>query len=460
VEWGGVPQPVSWRAGLRPRQVDWLVFLGAVLFSVPALVHAGLNQRPWIAVGWAVLPFGTVPLLWRRTRPSLMLAVLAAAFAVSAVVVRAEPTGVGLLCGVYAAAVYGDRRVRVVAGAVAGGVLAVASGVVLATGSVQVLGHLTAVAFGYGVFWVHGDRARTRRAYLAELEARAARLERERDEHATRAAERERDRIARELHDVVAHHVSVIAVQAGAARITAQSDPARAVATLGLIERTARSTLGELRALLGVLRKDTGSAPPRRPQPTVEQLDELIGPARAAGVRLESRVDGAVRPLAPLADLCAYRLVQEALTNVLKHAPGATVRLRLCYSTDELRITVLDDGPRRPGAEPDDPPPAGHGLVGMRERVALTGGRLRAGPTAGGGFRVEAWLPLAAAGSTPTPDTDSPGTDSPDTDSPGTEPIGTEPIGTEPIGTGAGTAAGAATAPQRSPAGVERRSAW
>lgn len=390
-----------------------MVVAAAVALSVPALVHAGLTHRPGVAVGWAVLAFGTLPLLWRRTRPGPVLVVLAAAFAVSSFAVRAEPAGIGLLCGVYAAAVHGDRRVRRVVGGLAGAMLAVAFGVVLATGSSRVLGHLTLVTFGYGVCWVHGDRTRTRRAYLAELEARAARLERERDEHAARAAERERDRIARELHDVVAHHVSVIAVQAGAARVTAGAEPDRAVATLGLIERTARATLGELRALLGVLRKGDGAAPLLSPQPTLQRLDELIAPARAAGVAVDSHVDGAVRPLDPLADLCAYRVVQEALTNVLKHAPGAAVRLRLRYAAEELAITVLDDGGRRPGGGPPPGQP-GHGLIGMRERVALAGGRLRAGPTAGGGFRVDVRLPLAPAGAAdPIPAAAAPATPAP-----------------------------------------------
>ncbi|HEX6674559.1 MAG TPA: sensor histidine kinase [Actinomycetes bacterium] len=381
-------EPRFWMAGrFTPRVVDWMVFGAALLLSGPALAHAALVGHRGVAVGLVALPFGTVPLLWRRSRTGAVLAVLTAAFVVSATSVRAELNGVGLLFGVYAAALYGDRLVRLVAGIVAGGVLAASFGLLLATGSSRGLGHLVGVAFGYGVAWVLGDRTRTRRAYLAELEQRAVRSERERDEHARRAAAEERNRIARELHDMVAHNVSVIAVQAGAVRST-WVGPERAMDALGLIERTARSTLSELRALLGVLRKGEGAAP-LRPRPTLGELDELVGQAREAGIRLEARVEGTARPLVAVVDLCAYRVVQEALTNAIKYAPNANVHLLVRYGAGSLLITVVDDGP---GAV--DGGSAGHGLIGMRERVALAGGELHVGPALGGGFRVEARLPI------------------------------------------------------------------
>jgi len=248
------------------------------------------------------------------------------------------------------------------------------------------------VAFGSGVAWVAGDRTRTRRAYLAELQERAAQLEREREEHVRRATDEERSRIARELHDVIAHNVSVIAVQAGAARTTAAADPDRSRATLELIERTARSTLGELRALLGVLRKSGEPAPLRQPQPTLAQLDELVAQSRDAGLHVELRVEGEARAVAAIADLCAYRVVQECLTNAMKHAPGANVNVLLRYGPRDLLVTVVDDGPG-----PAEAGPAGHGLIGMRERLALVGGTLAVGPALGGGFRVEARLPIDPA---------------------------------------------------------------
>jgi signal transduction histidine kinase len=283
-----------------------------------------------------------------------------------------------------------------VAAAAGAAVLVVAFGIVLTTGSTAALGHLAAPAFGFGVAWVLGDRTRNRRAYLAELEERAARLQRERAEHARRAAEAERIGIARELHDVVVHNVSVIAVQAGAARATSHGDADRATAALGLIERTARATLTELRALLGVLRRqdqDDRSGPVLAPQPSLANLDRLLGQAREGGVHVDARVEGAARPLPATVDLAAYRIVQEALTNVMKHAPGARVHLLVSRGDRAIDLVVVDDGP---GAPPN--PSGGQGLIGMRERAALVSGHLTAGPALGGGFRVQAQLPVESPG--------------------------------------------------------------
>lgn len=385
------PDAGSWLAErLTPRQVDWLVFGTALALSIGTLVHTSIAEGVDVTMGLVALPFATVPLLWRRTRPGLVLVVLAAAFAVSTVSVTAEPNGVGLLFGVYAAAVYGNERTRIVGGAVALGVLLVAFGTVLATASGRALGHLTGISFGYGLVWLLGRHIRTRHAYLAALKERAIRLERDRDEHARRATEQERTRIARDIHDVVMHNVSIIAVQAGAARTTSSSDPGRATDALGVIERTARSTLAELRALLGVLRKDDPPSPSRQPQPTLGQLEELVSQAREAGLRVEARVEGPVRPLVEIVDLCAYRVVQEALTNAIKHAPYANVQLLMRYGARDLQISVSNDCA---GTSPTPRPP-GHGLIGMKERVSLVGGELRTGPTRDGGFRVEVCLPL------------------------------------------------------------------
>jgi signal transduction histidine kinase len=374
---------------VTPRQVDWLVFAGAAAFSLAIVLRAALIEEAWVAFSLAVLPFATVPLLWRRTRPGLVLAVVTLAFLVSAVSGPAAADGVGLLFAVYAAALYGDRRTRLAGGALALVVLCVAFGTVLSTGTARALGHLAGVAFGYAIAWIAGDRTRTRRAYLAELEARAERLERERDERAQHAAEEERNRIARELHDIVVHHVSVIAVQAGAARSTSNGESGRALEALTLVERTARTTLDELRALLGVLRKDDQAKAPRVPQPRLANLDDLVTQARAAGLDIESRVEGEARPLSDVVELCGYRVVQEALTNVIKHAPASHVHLLVQYRADDIHLSVIDDGPGTP-----DDPSKGHGLIGMRERVTLAGGELRLGPALGGGFRVDARFPL------------------------------------------------------------------
>ncbi|MEU6679975.1 histidine kinase [Streptomyces sp. NPDC046925] len=208
-------------------------------------------------------------------------------------------------------------------------------------------------------------------------------------EHAARG---ERARIARELHDVVAHHISMIAVQAETARLTTPGLPAVGAERFLAIGDTARTALTEMRRLLGVLREDAGdSAPDRRPQPGLEQLGELVDEARdasAAAVRLI--VEGPVRPLDPGLELTAYRIVQEALTNTRRHAPGAAVDVELRYSVDALRLRVRDNGP-----SPHLPTGLGegHGLVGMRERAAMVGGALRAGPARRGGFLIEATFP-------------------------------------------------------------------
>lgn len=381
--------PGYWLAGrLSARQVDRLVFAVALLLSTPTFVLAARSGSERAVAAAVTVPFGTLPLLWRRTRPRTVLLVLAAAFTVATLLTRSDRAGAGLVFGVYAAAFYGDRRTRRGAGAVALGALLFAFGLVLGTGTARALGHAAGVAFGCGIAWVAGDRTRTRHAYLAELESRAQRLELERDEQVRRAGEEERTRIARELHDVVVHNVSVIAVQAGAARRTAHAHPDRAFTALTLVERTARDTLAELRALLGVLRRPDG-APPRQPQPTLAQVDALLAPVRDAGLDVSLTVDGAARPLPAMVELCAYRVVQEALTNAVKHAPQAQVHVLIRYHPAALELAIVDDGP---GTDPAGS--AGHGLIGMRERVDLLGGALEAGSAPAGGFRVTAWLPL------------------------------------------------------------------
>ncbi|MBA3907656.1 MAG: sensor histidine kinase, partial [Pseudonocardiales bacterium] len=209
-------------------------------------------------------------------------------------------------------------------------------------------------------------------------------------EHAARG---ERARIARELHDVVAHHISLIAVQAETARLTTPGMPREGATRLLAIGDTARQALTEMRRLLGVLREDAGTETTRRPQPGLEQLNDLVDDARdtsAASTRLI--VHGHVVPLDPGIELTAYRIVQEALTNARRHAPGAAVDVELHYTGDALYLRVRDNGP----GPPDDGRTAGHGLVGMRERIAMAGGTLWAGDAPAGGFLVEAALPAAA----------------------------------------------------------------
>ncbi|MET8154380.1 histidine kinase [Actinoplanes sp. NPDC005259] len=209
-------------------------------------------------------------------------------------------------------------------------------------------------------------------------------------EHVARG---ERARIARELHDVVAHHISMIAVQSDAARLTTPGMPAEGARRLVAIGETARAALTEMRRLLGVLREDAGGEVTRRPQPGLQQLNELLDEARdlsAGSTRLI--VHGGVVPLDPGVELVAYRIVQEALTNARRHAAGAAVDVELHYRPGSLLLRVRDNGPGPPPAG-RAPGPGGHGLTGMRERAAMVGGRLSAGPAPIGGFLIEAVLP-------------------------------------------------------------------
>jgi signal transduction histidine kinase len=218
-----------------------------------------------------------------------------------------------------------------------------------------------------------------------------AALERERDANTRVAAAEERARIARELHDVLSHSVSVMVVQAGAERMALGSGRAPPAEALEAIEKTGRQALAEMRRLLGLLR--TGDEPPdHEPQPTVAELDRLASQVREAGLPVELVIQGEPVSLPPGVAVSAYRIVQEALTNVMKHAGPASARVVVRYAAHELELEVADDG--RGSSNSDG---AGHGLVGMRERVALYGGHLDAGSRNGGGFVVRARLPLAAA---------------------------------------------------------------
>lgn len=234
-----------------------------------------------------------------------------------------------------------------------------------------------------------GDSRRQQGEALAERdETRQAMVDTLQDQ----AAMGERARIARDLHDVVAHHVSAIAVQAESARLTTEGLPEEGKAHFEAIGQTARDALTEMRRLLGVLREDANAEAERDPQPSLARLNELVETARAAGTPVSLTLEGAVTPLPTGVDLCAYRILQEALTNVRRHAPGAAIEVVLTYTPDTLHLRVRDHGPG-----PTSPDPDGQGLLGMRERAIMVGGSLTTGAADGGGFVVEAELPVAGA---------------------------------------------------------------
>jgi signal transduction histidine kinase len=399
------PRGWGWIGRLKPSTFDRLL-VGVLLFIglINALLDLRFAERAFrfplgaptgtaipFLVGLALLLVQVVPLLWRRSHPSLVLLFVAGAFG-ARVLLGFNPgiAGFGLLVAMYSVAAYevGARRVffLIVAG------LGFVAGFVVfgVTGNPRSFA-ITVPSLFFAAAWLIGDYLRTRRAYVAQLEERAARLERERDQDRRLAADEERTRIARELHDVVAHDVSVIAIQAGAARSVQASRPEAAAQALSLIETTARETLIELNRLLGVLRGSNGAAPERNPQPGIAQLPLLVEELRAAGLEVDARVDGDPRPLPPAVDLSAYRIVQEATTNVLKHARARHVDIRVHYTEAMLALDIRDDGPGDGG---DESTSSGHGLIGMRERVVLFGGEFRAGRDPAGGFSVHARLPL------------------------------------------------------------------
>ncbi|MFI2190194.1 sensor histidine kinase [Streptomyces sioyaensis] len=249
--------------------------------------------------------------------------------------------------------------------------------------------------------WVLGDSMRTRRAYWAQLEERAARLEKEREAQSRIAVAAERARIARELHDVVAHNVSVMVVQADGAAYVLDAAPEQTRQALETISGTGRQALAEMRRLLGVLRTGEQSEGGEYvPQPGVEQLEDLMDQVRGAGLPVDFRVEGEPRELPSSVALTVYRIVQEALTNTRKHGgPDVGATVRVSYRDEDLELLVEDDGrgAQQELYEEGGADGLGHGLIGMRERVGMVGGSLTAGPRAGGGFRVSAVLPLKPA---------------------------------------------------------------
>jgi len=329
--------------------------------------------------GIVLLLAEALPLWWRRRFPLAVLAVVASAeVARWALQLSNEPSGVGLVFAVYAVSVYGRTRERLFVAVAAIVVIALAITLLL-LGQFPVSRTLIPAGSTSLVAWVIGDYIRSRRQFFAELVARnqAAREQ---------AAEEERLRIARELHDVVAHNVSVMAIQAGAARVSGKSSPE----AMQLIETTARDTLAELNRLLGVLRKQDGA--PLAPQPGLDQIDALLKAARDAGLEETLKITGVQRSLPGALDLSAYRIVQEAITNVLKHANASRVEVILDYHPDALVLTISDNGS---GATPAIGASTGHGLIGMRERIEMFGGELGAVSSSLGGFTVRARLPIS-----------------------------------------------------------------
>lgn len=385
---------------LRGVAFDVAVAALVVLVSLAAAV-----SQPG---GWAATAVGVgmaVALLFRRTHPGVVT-VAVAVLALIQVVARWGPLiyDVAVLIALYGVVKYGRRlRDGVLAGAVA------AVGVLLAAAQTPNVIQWWVTALWYalvtGAVWLAALNVRTRRLYVLSLEERAATLEREREAESRAAVAEERTRIARELHDVVAHSMAVMIVQADGARFMLDRDPAQARTAVKVVADTGRQALEEMRRLVGVLR-DAGptggdddsaglavAADPEHRRLAVAELPDLLARFADAGLHVRSTATGTPPPLPPGLELTVYRVVQEALTNALKHAGvGASVEVVLSYTVEAVVVRVVDDGRGRPLVSPA--PPGGHGLLGMRERVTVYDGSLTAGPRPTGGWRVEVRLPL------------------------------------------------------------------
>jgi len=405
----------------RQRRIDLLVALALAAGSVASVLLAraadfDLGRTPPAPVEQVLWCLGvSLPLAFRRRAPLVVLVVVAAAFIglQARYVAETQLSSVCLFLALFTAGAWAAdrtmaRAVRLVVVVVMFAWLAYVLSATawseqLPQGAGRLLPPATATMIWvtavnvlyFGAAWFFGDLAWRQARQQALLEERTVELARERDENARRAVLAERVRIARELHDVVAHHVSVMGVQAGAARVVLDRDPGQTRAALSGIESGARSALDEMHRLLGVLRDPdvvpaAGEAPDT-PPPGLDVIPALVEHARAAGLRVEFAVVGDPAPVPESVGLSAYRIVQEAVTNTVRHAAATRIDVRVRYLPGALEVEVVDDGSATPVAANGR---RGLGQAGMRERVGLHGGELEVGPRPAGGYRVRARLPL------------------------------------------------------------------
>ena len=380
----------------RARALPIVVQDGALAFVMLTLSIISLVTRPadsFKSGFWAyvIVVVGVSALTWRRIRPlGAMVVAVGAAVALSSLGMGDAGLPFVAVIAFYSVAAYARRRARLVAFLLLGVGFVV---LLLSHSSGFDKVDLFQNALLFSIAWIIGEAVRARGERLANALERATRAERERDAEARQAVSSERLRIAQELHDVVAHAMSVIAVQSGMGAHVIDTQPDEAKKALQAIESTSRMALDELRRMLGVLREEGDRGGALAPAPRADDVETLIETVRAAGVPVELRWDGLTAEVLPPDSvlLNRYRILQEALTNVLKHAGSASVVVTIVERIGETTIEVVDDG-RGLAATEVVGAPGGHGLVGMRERVALFGGSLEAGPRPGGGFRVFARL--------------------------------------------------------------------
>ena len=363
----------------RWARSPWSDVALAVVAAVAQLWPLLTRDGQWHWWGYVVAVGSAVPLVARRSLPLPVLLVSVAFCSLYDLVdaVASQPLWYGPLIALYTLSARADRLVRwaSLVAVIGGGLLTVGS-------SDTALRGVVVCVTAYTI----GRAAAGTRAHAAVLEERAARLERERTLEAERAAERERARIAREMHDILGHAVSLMVVQAEAGPVVVRHDPERAVATFDAIAGAGRDAMEQLRRMLDVLSDDRD---PNTPRLTIDDLPELVAQVAGAGLEVAYEVAGEPRPLSPDCEVAAYRITQEALTNVVKHAGASRADVRLSWQQENLMIEILDDG-RGAGA---GLPSGGNGLIGIRERAAACGGTASAGPETRG-FAVRARLPL------------------------------------------------------------------
>ncbi|MFD7492725.1 sensor histidine kinase [Streptomyces sp. NPDC059832] len=389
----------------HPTGVD--TFWAVVLLGLSGLSMVGMGRSAGERVAAVPVILGLCAVVALRRRAPAKMLLLAIAMGVVQLVTGVGPgvMNFAMLVIVFTVATVGERwasRLALVCSLCAAGLSKLRwPGEGPRTGWAEEIFIVVVLTVPFVLAWVLGDSMRTRRAYFSQLEERAARLEREREAQSKVAVAAERARIARELHDVVAHNVSVMVVQADGAAYVMDAAPDQAKQALETISSTGRQALAEMRRLLGVLRTgDAQESGEYVPQPDVDQIEDLIEQVRQTGLAVDFKIEGTPRPLPSGVELTAYRIVQEALTNTRKHGgPDAGASVRLVYFDDGLGLLVEDDG--RGAAhelyEDGGADGAGHGMIGMRERVGMVGGTLDAGPRPGGGFRISALLPLKPA---------------------------------------------------------------
>ena len=377
---------------LLKRQWFALFLVGIIVESVVELiVRRNESDAPTIAL-WLGVPLLVVVVLplfwWRRFR----FAAPAALFAIGALVsffdgrlvTRTLGTFLAVLAAAFLFGLLEDRRQAVTGYAIA----MAAAGVVTINDPVQGWSDFFGAVLIISISWLAGFAMGRKLEQASAAQARAERLEREQEAEARAAVAQERARIARELHDVVGHSVSVMTVQASAVRRRLHPEQEQEREALEIVEQTGREALAEMRRLVGVLRRPE-EAPALAPQPSLEHLDRLVAQARESGLPVELRIEGEPTPLPPGVDLTAYRLVQEGLTNAIKHARASKADVVVLYGDGTVEVSVTDDGPGG-----GDGGGGGHGLVGMRERVSVYGGELEAGPRPEGGYSLKARLPV------------------------------------------------------------------